>query len=162
MVADGLAMSCSRTGVLQPTLVKWYEAMEEELNDGLCLECVKNPDLEYLAKQGVLLFNSALTTRVGTAGAHQDLWEKFTAYVLGEIISFTGVPVVFLGNEAKEFSGCLAPQQPKWELYHPVYAHRMKIKWDSGGMFNGINKLLRGANGEEIFWNLPLEDDLPF
>ncbi len=42
--------------------------IEKELYDGLDLEHVKNPDVSYLAKQGVLMYNAALTTEMNKAG----------------------------------------------------------------------------------------------
>lgn len=151
-VADGLMSSCGRTRVLQPSLEQIYGAWEEEFNDGLCLECEKEPDLGYLARQGVLLFNSALTTRAGVAGAHQELWEPFTAYILREVVSVTGVPVVLLGQQAREFGGLFPASYPLFELSHPASASYKKEKWNSKGVFGQVNKIIQDANGEEIMW----------
>lgn len=158
-VADGLCMSCSLTNVLQPSLEQFYGALEEEFHEGLCIGCERNPNLEYLAKQGVLLFNAALTTKAGIAGTHQDLWEPFTAFILREIVSVTGVPVVLLGGEAKQFAGCLATHQPIFELSHPASAAHKKTKWSSEGVFKQVNDVMKKTNGEEIFWLL---EEAPF
>lgn len=158
-VADGLAMSCSRTGILQPSLENFYDALEEEFNNGLCLECGRNSDLAYLAHQGVLLFNSALTTHVGQPGKHQDLWEPFTAFVLGEIIALTGVPVVLLGHEAREFSGLFPAGYPVFELSHPAsVSYGKPRKWSSEGVFTKVNEIIKGSNGEEqmVEWMMEL------
>jgi uracil-DNA glycosylase len=152
-VADGLMSSCSKTGILQPSLEQLYNAWEEEFNNGLCLGCDRNPDLTYLAEQGVLLFNSALTTKAGIAGAHQELWEPFTKYVLEEIISVTGVPVVLLGKQAQEFAGCVNFSEC-YSLSHPASASYKKEKWNSHGVFRAVNETIRGMNGEEINWLL--------
>ena len=156
-VADGLMTSCSRTGILQPSLEQLYLAWEEEFNDGLCLNCDRNPDLLYLAKQGILLFNSALTTRAGEAGAHQELWEPFTKYVMQEIIGVEGCPVLMLGKDAAIFEGYLGITQWSYCLPHPVSASYKKEKWDSKGKFKEISDVVRGANGYELHWLLPME-----
>lgn len=153
-VADGLCLSCSKTGILQPSLDKFYEALEYEFSDGMCLKCNKNPDLSYLAKQGVLLINSALTTIEGEPGAHQDLWEPFTKYVLGEIISLTSVPVVLLGQQARVFSGLVEGTNPTFELTHPAFAARNGTRWDSGKVFKKVKNIIGETNNYVLFWDL--------
>jgi uracil-DNA glycosylase len=160
-IADGLCLSCSKTGMLQPSLEKWYEAIEFEFNDGMCLKCEKNPDLSFLAQQGALMLNSALTTREGEPGAHQELWEPFTKYVLEEIISLTSAPVVFLGQQARAFSGLIEATNPVYELTHPSFAARNGTRWDSGRTFRKVKEHINKTNNYELFWDLSM-DDLPF
>src|SRR5690606_31835661 len=82
IIADGLAFSCSNTQKLQPSLEILYNGMEDDLNNGMCLEMDRNPDLSYLAKQGVLLLNSSLTVLENTPGSHITLWKPFISKVL--------------------------------------------------------------------------------
>ena len=152
--ADGMALSCSKIMKLQPTLNQLYGAWETEFNEGLCLGCDRNPDLTFLAHQGVLLLNTALTTRIGEAGAHQDLWEPFTKYVLEEIITPSMVPVIMLGKQASEFIGCFLSTQHVFQLSHPASASYRKEIWNSEGVFTKVNKILMETNGEEINWLL--------
>src|SRR5689334_13361561 len=72
-VADGLALSCSRTGVLQPSLEQYYNAVEEEFYSGLNLKLFRNPDLKFLADQGVFLGNIALTTEYLKVNRHGEI-----------------------------------------------------------------------------------------
>jgi uracil DNA glycosylase len=44
-VADGLLMGCSTTGVLQPSLQKFYDGIEKELHNGLCVTCERTADV---------------------------------------------------------------------------------------------------------------------
>ena len=99
-VADGLLMGCSTTGILQPSLQKFYDGIEKEMFSGLCVTCERPPDVSFLAKQGILMYNAALTTEINKAGSHIDLWEPFTKYLFEEVLATTGVPVVFLGKDA--------------------------------------------------------------
>src|SRR6476620_904759 len=80
-VADGIAMSCKYTGECQPSLQNFYEGIEGDIA-GLELGMYRNPDLTYLANQGVLFLNTALTVRYNDSGSHSGLWDKFTEYVL--------------------------------------------------------------------------------
>lgn len=159
VVADGLAMSCSKTGVLQPSLRNFYRGLEEEFcQGGMCLEQNWSPDLSYLAEQGVLLYNIALTTEIGKPGKHNEIWAPFTQFLLENVISVTGAPVVFLGKEAAEFKRYLAPMQWHFELPHPAAAAYSGTEWKTEGVFKKVNKILHDTNGMQVWWI----DDMPF
>jgi len=159
LIADGLAMSCSITGQLQPSLEKFYEGVEHDVYNGLCLDGYKNPDLAFLAKQGVLLFNSALTTEFNKAGSHQEIWSEFTHYVLSEALGYTGIPVIFLGKEAAKFQRSVTPFTHSFILDHPAYAARMYSEWDTKGVFKKVNQIIWENNGFKIDW---IDKELPF
>ena len=151
-VADGLAMSCSVTGYLQPSLDQFYNAIEREVYGGLCLNSEKNPDLTYLARQGVLLWNAALTTEINKAGSHLELWEPFTKYVFQEILSTTGVPTIFLGKEAAKFERYTGLFSHNFPISHPASAAYKKTDWSTEGVFTKVNKILKEVNNYEINW----------
>lgn len=157
-VADGLLMGCSVTNKLQPSLEKFYQGIETELHDGLNLNYVKNPDVKYLAKQGVLMFNAALTTEMNKAGSHINLWEPFTKYVLEEIISSTGVPIVFLGKDASRYKKYTNPFAWTFTLSHPASASYKQTDWNTEGVFGKVNKVIKDNNNFEIKWL----DEVPF
>ena len=158
-VADGLAMSCSVTGYLQPSLDQFYNAIEKEVYGGLCLNSEKNPDLTYLARQGVLLWNAALTTEINKAGSHLELWEPFTKYVFENIISTTGVPTIFLGKEAGKFERYTGLFAHNFVVSHPASAAYKNTDWNSEGVFSKVNKILKEVNNYEIDW---LDQNPPF
>ena len=151
-VADGLALSCSVTGYLQPSLDQFYNAIEKELYGGMCLDCEKNPDLTYLAKQGVLLLNAALTTEINKAGSHLELWEPFTKYVFENILSTAGVPIIYLGKEAAKFERYSSPFSWNFPVSHPAAAAYKNTDWDSEGVFRKAADVLRSNNNYEIDW----------
>ena len=151
-VADGLALSCSVTGYLQPSLDQFYNAIEKELYGGMCLDCEKNPDLTYLAKQGVLLWNAALTTEINKAGSHLELWEPFTKYVFENILSTAGVPIIYLGKEAAKFERYSSPFSWNFPVSHPAAAAYKNTDWDSEGVFRKAADVLRSNNNYEIDW----------
>jgi uracil-DNA glycosylase len=157
-VADGLLMSCSTTGVLQPSLQKFYEGIEKEIYNGICVTCDMNPDLSFLAKQGVLMYNAALTTEINKAGSHIDLWEPFTKYLFEEVLATTMAPVLFLGKDAAKYEKYVAPFTWHFTLSHPASASYKQSEWDTEGAFTKINKLLKDTNDSEVFWIL----DSPF
>jgi uracil-DNA glycosylase len=60
-------------------------------------------NLSHWAAQGVLLLNSALTTREGEANAHKNLgWEQFTQAIIDALANHhTGLVGMFWGNPAQ-------------------------------------------------------------
>lgn len=89
--AHGLAFSvlCSK---IPPSLVNIYKEMETDLG----VEVRQDGNLDYLAKQGVLLLNTILTVRDGKALAHQGFgWEIFTDNVI-RFLNTLNQPIVFI------------------------------------------------------------------
>lgn len=150
--ADGLLMSCSNTNYIQPSLSKFYDAMEKEYSEGMDLKMIRNPDLTYLAKQGVLMYNISLTTEIGKKAAHLDLWKDFTIYLFEEVISLTGVPVIFLGTDAARFKRYLSPLQWGLVASHPASAAYSESAWDTRGVFKSVDKILKDMNNTKIQW----------
>ena len=89
--AHGLAFSvlCEK---LPPSLVNIYKEMSSDLG----VEVNQDGNLDYLAKQGVLLLNTVLTVRNGSALAHQNFgWEIFTDNVI-KYLNTLNQPIVYI------------------------------------------------------------------
>ena len=153
-VADGLGFSCSVTGKLQPSLETFYEGLEEELYNGLNLEYFKDPDLLYLAKQGVLLWNSSLTVEANKAGSHQDKWKEFTRYILENVLIYNGIPIIFIGKDAAFFKRYTTPltHGQLFEIEHPAFAARNIATWETKGVFGKVNRVIEANNKKPIKW----------
>jgi len=151
-VADGLLMGCSVTGRLQPSLEKFYEGVEKDVYNGLNLHYEKSPDVSYLAHQGVLMVNAALTTEMNKAGSHIKLWEPFTKYLLEDVLALTGVPYVFLGKDASVYKRYLPPLSWNFTLSHPASASYKNTDWDTENVFTKVNKILKDNNNFSIEW----------
>jgi uracil-DNA glycosylase len=147
-IASGLLMDCSITGKLQPSLIKWYE----ELSRIYSTEVKQEPDLSYLARQGVLMLNAGLTTEALKPGSHNTLWEPFMKFLFEEVIVTTGIPVVFLGKESLRLEKYLTPFTWIFRLSHPASASYSNSEWSSEGMFKEVNRILKGSNNFEIKW----------
>jgi len=152
IVADGLLMGCSSTGHIQPSLEQFYEALEKEFYNGLNVNYTKNPDVSYLAHQGVLMLNASLTTELMKPGKHLEIWEPFMKYLFEECINITNIPIVFLGKEAAKLEKYTAPFMWIFKLSHPASASYNNTEWDSGVTFRSVNKILKERNGFEIDW----------
>ena len=150
-IADGLLMGCSITGVNQPTLDQFYNAVERDVY-GLCLHAAKPADVRHLSSQGVLMMNAALTTEMNKAGSHLEIWEPFTTYVFKEIISALGVPVIYLGKEASKFEKYAAPFTWHFPISHPASASYRNGDWDSEGVFKKVTNIVKQNTNYEIDW----------
>lgn len=158
-VADGLLMGCSITNQLQPTLEQFYGGLERELHQGLNLTYKPNPDVIYLAEQGVLMLNAALTVELNKAGSHLDVWEPFMKYLFEEILTPTGVPILFLGKDAAKYKKYTGIFSHNFVVSHPASASYRGTDWDTEGVFTKIDILLEENNGFGVQW---LDMDVPF
>lgn len=148
--ANGLAFST--TGYKTPSLRKILEGMEDDLAIGHFLE--QEHDWEYLARQGVLLLNTALTVEKGKPLSHAREWMPFTAEVL-RILSSYPSPLVFLlwGKPAQETAyryGALTHHCIACE--HPAYAARQSRPWEHKNCFSRCNDFLDSRNIKRIIW----------
>lgn len=75
-VACGLAFAVADTTKLPQSLKNLMRELAEDIPEASC-----GGDLAAWSNQGVMLLNSALTTRVGSPGAHAKLWGEFTREV---------------------------------------------------------------------------------
>jgi len=108
-------------------------------------------DLKVWSNQGVLLLNSALTTVVGKAGKHVDLWKPFMCYLL-DMLKDEDIIFVFLGSQAAKYEP-LVDQTKVLKAMHPAAAVYNKEKeWDCNDVFNKVNEILKLKNKKEIVW----------
>jgi uracil-DNA glycosylase len=157
-VADGLLMGCSVTKQLQPSLEKFYRGIEIELHNGLELTAMNPPDVSYLAKQGVLMLNAALTTEINKAGSHIELWKPFIEYLFENVFQYEDAPIIFLGKDAGRYKKLVAPFKWSFVLTHPASAAYKQCDWDTEGAFGKVNKILEENKNCKIQWL----DILPF
>lgn len=89
--AHGLAFSvlCKK---LPPSLINIYKEMEDDLH----VKINQDGNLDYLARQGVLLLNTSLTVREHMANSHSNHgWEIFTDNCI-KLLNQQDRPMVFI------------------------------------------------------------------
>lgn len=152
-VADGLAFSSKDELRTPPSLEKIYEAIEEDIKFGMYLD--QNPSLEYLAKQGVLLLNTALTVEEGNPASHVNLgWGLFIERVL-EVLKHHNRDLVFLlwGSYAKGLRPRVEDMRHMIvEAEHPVMGAREARRWNNNDCFKKTNSFLHLKGYGEINW----------
>jgi len=150
--ADGLAMSCSNTGLCQPSLEYFYQGMEDDLGYNI----PRQPDLSYLAHQGILLLNTSLTVEANKPSSHGGIWDKFINYLVEEVINYytKGLVYVSFGKNAHVLAKAMMPfLHWGFEVEHPAAAARKERMWEHSNIFTKINKLLKDSNNQEIIWS---------
>jgi uracil-DNA glycosylase len=158
-VADGIALSCKNTGILQPALEKFYEGIEDDT--GLNLTGERKADLEHLCVQGCMMLNTALTVEKDKVGSHYELWKPFTTYLFEEVFAKHNKGLIFVlcGKESHYYEKFIFPHQHYIiKLEHPAAAAHQLRMWKHEKVFSSINKLVKENYRTEIVWI----DDLPF
>lgn len=151
IVADGIPMSCANNSTRQPSLELFYDGMEDDLSGGLDLNMERPNDLSYLSNRGVLLLNSSLTTELNVVGAHKSLWYPFHKFLFENVISKKDVPIVLLGNQAKDIKPYISLKHEIIEAEHPAAGAWSKRPWKHENMFSEVNNIL-SKKGESIEW----------
>lgn len=148
--ANGLAFAVNENQKTPPSLRNIFKEIKNDLNHHT--QTKKN--LEFWAKQGVLLLNSSLTVKLGTANSHSNLgWDLFTNNILKEI-SLLKNKVVFIlwGNYAQkkeiliDFKKHLILKAPHPS---PLSAYRGFFGCKH---FSKANEFLKSNHLKEIIW----------
>lgn len=146
--AMGLSFSVPDEVKLPPSLRKIYK----EIGEDLCKPKPESGDLTRWAEQGVLLLNTTLTVRAGTANSHKDLgWQEFTDAVI-KALSEHREHIVFMlwGNDAKEKKRLIDTERHHIiESYHPAAGQKYKFKKHQ---FTCCNAYLKQQGLDEIDW----------
>ena len=112
-------------------------------------------DLTPWVNQGVLMLNTALTVRAGSAGSHSKEWLKeFTPGLLRWLNAVCGPMVVVMwGNHAQSFAGCFGTKHRKVMSAHPSPLSASRGFFGSKP-FSKTNQHLRSLGYSEIDWSL--------
>ena len=147
--AHGLAFSvlCDK---LPPSLVNIYKEMENDLG----IKINQDGNLDYLAKQGVLLLNTVLTVRAHEAFSHKSFgWTIFTDHVI-EALDSLDQPIVFILWGAPSQKKKVFLKNPKHlvlESAHPSPLSAYRGFFNSKP-FSKVNDYLKKSNCSEIIW----------
>ena len=120
-----------------------------------------NGDLTPWLGQGVLLLNSALTVKQGTAGTYVAIWRGFTKLLVSFLTRYAQRTAWILwGNPAKSF----APYIDQSKDYIKEGAHPSPpaaLSFFGGNYFICANEFLDKARGGGINWEIPSQGKRP-
>jgi uracil-DNA glycosylase len=151
-VADGIAFSCSNTGVLQPSLRYMFNEINKTIYGGTTL-CT-DVDLRRWSNQGVLMLNTSLTTQVEKIGQHYDIWKGFVSYLF-DYLDHNKKDLVYLymGKKAQEWADFVGDNNHKIFTSHPASAAYNKQKeWNSDNAFLKAQYAVAERTGFIISW----------
>lgn len=144
--ADGIAMSCSHTKNLQPSLELFYDGIIDDLyKKDKEFVPEKLNDLKYLCNQGVMMLNTALTVEKDITGSHTKIWRPFMKFLFEEVFNKMGRRLIFVlcGKESEKMEGFIDPlQHIILKREHPAFAARQERKWKHEKVFSQINWIL--------------------
>ena len=152
----GLAFSVQKGVRIPPSLMNIFK----EANEDVGIDIPVHGNLEYWAKQGVLLLNTVLTVRRGKANSHAKMgWEEFTDEIIS-IVNNQQEHVVFLlwGNNAAKKAANV--DDSKHFIIHcshpsPLGAAKTKTPFLGSKCFSRANTALEKFGKETIDWNVP-------
>jgi uracil-DNA glycosylase len=110
-------------------------------------------DVAKWSDQGVMLLNSALTTLVGTSGAHQQIWREFTEVAITALDQARAgkLVCVSLGLEAKKLAGLVEFGEVVYAPHpSPLSAHR---GFFGSKIFSRVNQALSDQGQDPIDWS---------
>ena len=164
--ADGLAFSTDTKHSVPPSLFQIYKGMELDMWKGINLEMERCNNLDFLAKQGVLLLNSAFTTVYGTADRHLKIWKPFIQFVLKTLNdNKKGLIFCGFGKVANELLTVVSKNTHKvFERQHPAAASYSGSTWKHENLFSKVNQELINQEKTTIEWDkyLTTLEDAPF
>jgi len=149
-VADGLAFSCSRQNKAEKSLQYIHSAIQKTVENAQ--PSVNN--LQYLADQGVLLLNTALTTQIGKPGTHQEYWKPFMAHLLDYVrMDNPNIVYLLLGKKAEFWEDLIDQPNNVVKASHPASAaYAKQHEWDCNDCFNKVNEILVSQELPEVNW----------
>ena len=158
---NGLAFSVN-DGVKHPPSLKnifkeIYCDIEADTKDIL----TRSGNLEYLAKQGVLLLNTTLTVRDSKPNSHLKIWSGFIVSILNELLKIKKEGIVFMvwGGNAQSVIDKLKKNKIDCLDNHMIIKcnHPSPLSANRGGWFNTkpfskCNEYLTGVGCDPINW----------
>lgn len=151
--ANGLSFSVEDSTPHPPSLKNIFKELETDLS----IPYPKTGNLNYWAKQGVLLLNATLTVRASMPSSHQNKgWEDFTNTVIS-VLSKNRTNIVFLlwGGFAKKKKRLInTAKHFILESGHPSPLSANRGYWFGNAHFSKTNSLLQQAGVSPIDWSL--------
>ena len=148
-VADGLAFSCSRQGRTEKSLQYIHSAIQNTVENAQ----PSVQDLQYLADQGVLLLNTALTTQIGKPGTHQDIWKPFMAHLFDELsMNKPDLTYLLLGKKAEQWEDIIDNDNIVKASHPASAAYAKQHQWNCNDCFNRVNEILASQELPSIQW----------
>jgi uracil-DNA glycosylase len=116
-------------------------------------------DLRPWAVQGVLMLNASLTTRLGTARAHEKQWAKFVESLIQRLCtSVEGLHFLLWGNDARRYGTTVerhGHHVHEWTHPSPLADNRLapEVQFRMCPHFEEVNAALKAAGRRTVCWD---------
>lgn len=111
----------------------------------------ENPNLLDWAQQGVLMLNTALTVREGTAGSHIKIWKDFTKDIIKYIVEKNkNICFILWGEHAKSYKDLI--NENHYVLTHSHPSPLARQQFVGNNHFKLCNLFLENINKSIILW----------
>ena len=145
--AHGLAFSVTARTKMPPSLKNIFKELKRTYNVER-----KATDLSDWAEQGVLLLNTALTTREQQSNAHAKIWKEFTKDLIIKINTISSNVVFMLwGNHAQSYAEYIDTSKHH-VLKHTHPSPLARVPFEGCGHFEKANEILQHSNIQPIKW----------
>lgn len=148
--AVGMSFSARRQDGIPDSLANIYK----ELQNTTGFKSPYHGDLTQWAEQGVLLLNSCLTTTIGKAGQHGQIWSGLVTKII-DAIAETRPECIYLlwGRDAQKIKKRIGKKSIVFEGAHPspLSAYR---GFFGGDYFNKTNEVLTKMGDKPIDWQI--------
>lgn len=155
-IADGLAFSCSNSLKPQPSLKIMFSEIDQEYpekREDILDGKLDKLDLMRWAKQGIFLYNVALSVEENSPGLHISLWKDFTIEVIKQLNKhFPSVVYLLLGSLAQSYQQFISSEHPVISAPHPASEIYGKSGFLGSGCFKEVNNQLKILNLQQINW----------
>lgn len=161
-VADGIAFSCSRSTMPQPSLSMFWDGYIEDTKDEFDVKFKYPLDLTYMGSQGIMMYNCELSVEMLKPGSHGKIWEPFTRYFIEEVINpyYSGLTILLLGKEAQKYEKYIDPlKHYVKKVEHPARASYENRSWNHNNMFKWIKKIHIDNNKYLINWEPEVKEE---
>jgi uracil-DNA glycosylase len=152
--AQGLSFSVPENIRIPPSLVNIFKEIKHNYPN---YEIPKSGNLDYLAKQGILLLNNSLTVRQSSPNSHLKIWKGYSNFIIENILR-DQENIIFLlwgGNAKKIFSKVSEELKSKHiilEANHPSPLSANRGGWFGCEHFRKVNDHLNALGKSEIKW----------
>lgn len=112
-------------------------------------------DMSDWAKQGILMYNTCLTTRIAEIGKHYHIWRVFTRFVIEKInAQHPDIIYILFGDTYDLYDKLIPSSCHKLYVSCPtdVSFFNKKMTWKSNNIFIEINNILKQQGKEPINW----------
>ena len=151
--AHGLSFSVQDNIKIPPSLKNIFKEMCNDVPG----EAPKSGNLEYLAKQGVLLLNNTFTVRQSSPNSHLKIWKGYCNYIIKNILeNQEGIIFLLWGGNAKKIIDNIPDNLMKKNHFltanHPSPLSANRGGWFGCKHFSKTNEILNKLGKNEIKW----------